>query len=254
MGAAPARGQRQDRTERGSGWLATAGFGRPPVLQHINRRCDNSHPEGSWQLKKILTSEVPEWARGDPLMRWYATEVWGRKIDDDNALFEIMGLQVFQAGLTWRMILARRDAFRQAFHGWRIDRVAAMGPDSVDRLVQDAAIIRNRKKIEACNRQRPAPFSPSNGTTAPFVTGFTMCFRATDLGELPESPPRLIQVHGTRDSPDVAYGQRPHRAALMSTVGRPHHERIIFQFIPSLSRDRPGLVAGQGAARRTCVM
>ena len=94
--------------------------------------------------------EVPDWARGDPLREWYATEVWGKRVHDDDALFEIMSLQVFQAGLSWRMILARRDAFRNAFHGWRIDRVAGMGPDSVDRLVEDASIIRNRKKIEAC--------------------------------------------------------------------------------------------------------
>ena len=94
--------------------------------------------------------EVPEWARGNPLMEWYATEVWGRRTNDDDALFEVMSLQVFQAGLTWRMVLARRDAFRKAFLGWRIQEVAGMGPGMVDALVQDATIIRNRGKIEAC--------------------------------------------------------------------------------------------------------
>ena len=94
--------------------------------------------------------EVPEWAAGDPLMEWYATEVWGRRVDSDDALFENMNLQVFQAGLTFRMILARRDAFRKAFHGWRIDKVADMGPQDVQRLTEDASIIRNRRKIEAC--------------------------------------------------------------------------------------------------------
>ena len=66
--------------------------------------------------------EVPEWAQGDPLMEWYATEVWGKRVADDDALFENMNLQIFQAGLNWRMILARRDAFREAFHGWRVDK------------------------------------------------------------------------------------------------------------------------------------
>ena len=94
--------------------------------------------------------EVPKWARGDPLMEWYATEVWGQWVDDDDALFEIMALQVFQAGLNWRMILVRRDAFRKAFHGWSIGKVAGMGPRDVTRLLKDASIIRNRKKIEAC--------------------------------------------------------------------------------------------------------
>jgi DNA-3-methyladenine glycosylase I len=94
--------------------------------------------------------EMPEWARGDPLMEWYATEVWGRQVEDDDALFEVMSLQVFQAGLNWRMILARRDAFRNAFHHWRIDDVAAMGPGHIEDLLKDASIIRNRKKVEAC--------------------------------------------------------------------------------------------------------
>ena len=94
--------------------------------------------------------EMPWWAVGDPLMEWYATEIWGKRVEDDDALFEIMSLQVFQAGLSWRMILSRRDAFRGAFRGWLIDEVAAMGPDTVERLLQDASIIRNRKKVEAC--------------------------------------------------------------------------------------------------------
>lgn len=94
--------------------------------------------------------EIPWWANGDPLMEWYATEIWGKRLEDDNSLFEVMGLQIFQAGLNWRMILARRDAFRKALHGWRIDEVAGIGPEDVERLMGDATIIRNRKKIEAC--------------------------------------------------------------------------------------------------------
>ena len=86
----------------------------------------------------------------EELEEWYSKQVWGKRTSLDDALFENMGLQVFQAGLTWRMILARRDAFRDAFNGWNIDAVAAMGPDTVEALVEDKAIIRNRKKIEAC--------------------------------------------------------------------------------------------------------
>ena len=93
---------------------------------------------------------APRRAGMDELEEWYSQQVWGKRASQDDALFENMGLQVFQAGLTWRMILARRDAFRDAFIGWNIDAVAAMGPDTVDALVKDAAIIRNRKKIEAC--------------------------------------------------------------------------------------------------------
>ena len=64
-------------------------------------------------------------------MEWYATEVWGKRVTDDDALFENMNLQIFQAGLNWRMILARRDAFREAFHEWQIDKVAGMSTHDV---------------------------------------------------------------------------------------------------------------------------
>jgi DNA-3-methyladenine glycosylase I len=89
-------------------------------------------------------------AHADPLRQWYSTEIWGKRAQDDDALFEVMSLQVFQAGLTWNLILSRRDAFRRAFEGWQIDRVAAMGPPAIESMLQDRGIIRNRKKIEAC--------------------------------------------------------------------------------------------------------
>ena len=88
--------------------------------------------------------------RAASLREWYTREVWGRRAKDDDALFEVMSLQVFQAGLTWNMVLARRDAFRAAFKHWNVDAVADLGPDSVELMVRDSSIIRNRKKIEAC--------------------------------------------------------------------------------------------------------
>ncbi len=84
----------------------------------------------------------------DPLRDWYVNTIWGRRATEDDALFEVMSLQVFQAGLTWKMILDKRDAFRRAFAGWKIDAVAAFGPEDVERLQQDGGIIRNRLKIE----------------------------------------------------------------------------------------------------------
>ena len=84
-----------------------------------------------------------------PHQEWYSEEIWGKRASDDDALFEVMSLQVFQAGLTWRMVLERRDGFRRAFAGWKIDDVAQMGPDDVERLRKDPGIIRNRQKIQA---------------------------------------------------------------------------------------------------------
>ena len=101
-----------------------------------------SHPDAD--------PEVSQSAKGDPLRTWYSTTIWGKRQEDDDALFEVMSLQVFQAGLTWSMVLQRRDAFRSAFRGWKVDEVANMDPEAVDSLVEDASIIRNRRKIEAC--------------------------------------------------------------------------------------------------------
>ena len=93
--------------------------------------------------------EANERISGDHLREWYSKEVWGQRASDDDALFEVMSLQVFQAGLTWKMVLSRRDSFRAAFAGWKIDAVSAMGPEDVTRLREDPGIIRNRQKIQA---------------------------------------------------------------------------------------------------------
>ena len=63
----------------------------------------------------------------DPLRDWYVNTIWGKRVDDDDSLFEVMSLQVFQAGLTWRMILNKRDGFRSAFDNWSISTVAGFG-------------------------------------------------------------------------------------------------------------------------------
>ena len=85
----------------------------------------------------------------DPLMDWYVNTVWGKRVGDDDTLFEVMSLQVFQAGLTWRMILNKRDGFRSAFGNWNIKTVAGFGPAEVEALRNNPSIIRNRLKIQA---------------------------------------------------------------------------------------------------------
>ena len=88
-------------------------------------------------------------APADPLRDWYVNTIWGKRVSDDDTLFEVMSLQVFQAGLTWRMILNKRDGFRAAFGSWNIETVAGFGPVEVESLRNDPAIIRNRLKIQA---------------------------------------------------------------------------------------------------------
>ena len=85
----------------------------------------------------------------DPMRDWYVNTIWGKQVDDDDVLFEVMSLQVFQAGLTWRMILNKRDGFRAAFDDWSVRSVAGFGPAQVEALREDHRIIRNRLKIQA---------------------------------------------------------------------------------------------------------
>jgi DNA-3-methyladenine glycosylase I len=89
------------------------------------------------------------WAGSDPLYLDYHDRDWGQPLRDDDALFEMLALEGFQAGLAWITILRKRDAFRQAFANFRIESVAQFDDGDVARLMADAGIVRNRAKIEA---------------------------------------------------------------------------------------------------------
>ena len=91
----------------------------------------------------------PTWASHDELLRSYYDTEWGLPVHDEAGVFERLVLEGFQAGLSWRTVLAKREAFREAFEGLIPDRVAAFTTDDVDRLLSAPGIIRNRRKIEA---------------------------------------------------------------------------------------------------------
>ncbi len=86
---------------------------------------------------------------GDPLYRQYHDEEWGAPVHDDLKIFEFLVLEAFQAGLSWRTILHKRENFRKAFSGFDFDRVAKFNARDTARLLNDAGIVRNRAKIEA---------------------------------------------------------------------------------------------------------
>ena len=81
--------------------------------------------------------------------RVYHDREWGQPVRDRRGLFERMSLEAFQSGLSWLTILRKREGFRQAFVDFEPEAVAAFGADDVRRLLSDAAIVRNRAKIEA---------------------------------------------------------------------------------------------------------
>lgn len=91
----------------------------------------------------------PTWASHDELLRSYYDTEWGLPIHNEAGVFERLVLEGFQAGLSWRTVLAKREAFRQAFDGFVPDRVAAFTSDDVDHLVSTPGIIHNRRKIDA---------------------------------------------------------------------------------------------------------
>jgi DNA-3-methyladenine glycosylase I len=87
------------------------------------------------------------WAGNDPLYIKYHDEEWGKPIHDDKKLFEFLVLESAQAGLSWITILRRRAGYRKAFADFDVEKVAAFTDEDVERLMQDASIIRNRGKI-----------------------------------------------------------------------------------------------------------
>lgn len=92
------------------------------------------------------------WAEGNPIMRDYHDGEWGVPEHDPRALWETLMLEGFQAGLSWEIILRKRDAFRRAFAEFDPRKVAAFGADDIERLMGDAGIVRARAKIEATIR------------------------------------------------------------------------------------------------------
>lgn len=104
----------------------------------------------------------------------YHDTEWGFPVSDDHRLFEKICLEGFQSGLSWWTILRKRDAFRSAFAGFDFEAVARFGPDDVERLVQDAGIVRHRGKIEAtiANARAACELVDSEGSLAAYVWRF----------------------------------------------------------------------------------
>ena len=89
------------------------------------------------------------WGAGDPVNMAYHDTEWGMHVRGESAYLERLTLEAFQSGLSWLTILNKRPAFREVFHGFDAEAIAAFGPDDVERLMQEPRIVRNRLKIEA---------------------------------------------------------------------------------------------------------
>lgn len=98
----------------------------------------------------------PAWAATTDLLRHYYDTEWGMPVRDEQGLFERLSLEAFQAGLSWELVLRKREGFRAAFAGFDPERVAEFGEGDVEKLLENPEIIRNRRKIEAVIRNARA--------------------------------------------------------------------------------------------------
>ena len=122
-----------------------------------------------------MTGKRCSWAGDDALLIEYHDNEWGVPLETDDELFERMTLEIFQAGLSWRLILKKRDALKKAFNGFSIERVASFTARDVARLLKDESIIRNRLKIESTveNARRLEKMAGEDESFADFISTLT---------------------------------------------------------------------------------
>ncbi len=116
-----------------------------------------------------------EWPGDDPQMIRYHDQEWGLPVHDDRKWFEFIVLDAFQAGLSWKTVLHKREAFRQVFFGFDPQRVAGMSEEDIAAAMANPAIIRNRLKIRAAvkNARMFLRLQDTHGSFDDYIWGFT---------------------------------------------------------------------------------
>jgi DNA-3-methyladenine glycosylase I len=136
------------------------------------------------------------WATSAPEYVAYHDEEWGQPVSGDDAVFERLALEGFQSGLSWLTILRKRPAFRAAFAGFSIPRVADFTDADVRRLLADSGIVRNRAKIEATVANARAALALPDGLAA-LVGGFAPTGRRRPprrLADVPATSPESVAM------------------------------------------------------------
>ncbi len=121
-------------------------------------------------------------------MQIYHDTEWGVPCHDDRAMFELLTLEGAQAGLSWRTVLVRREAYRAAYHGFDIGLVAAMTDDALEALLADSALIRNRLKIFSVRENARAALALPEGLGRylwSFIGGVPVRNRPADRAAVP---------------------------------------------------------------------
>ncbi|MFJ4700119.1 DNA-3-methyladenine glycosylase I [Streptomyces sp. NPDC088768] len=190
------------------------------------------------------------WGLSAPDYLGYHDEEWGRPVLGDDALFERLSLEAFQSGLSWLTILRRRPAFRTAFDDFKLTAVAAYGPAERARLLSDAGIIRNARKIDAvlANARLLAGWAPGELTTylwsfAPAPDSRPAPRTTADVPAVTEESTALakgLKKQGVRFvGPTTAY-------ALMQACGLVDDHLVACAARGRGRADRPGREPGEG--------
>ena len=161
------------------------------------------------------------WCGDDPLYRAYHDDEWGRELRGDDAVFELLSLEGFQAGLSWLTILRKREAFRAAFAGFSIERVAGFDEHDVERLLGDAGIVRHRGKIEATIGNAVAALEIEGGLSE-LVWSFApppRPRRPAARGEMPAATPESTALSKELRAPRLPL-RRPDDRVCVHAVGR----------------------------------
>jgi DNA-3-methyladenine glycosylase I len=164
----------------------------------------------------------PVWASTDPLMREYYDTEWGLPVRDEQGLYERISLEAFQAGLSWATILRKRPAFRAAFANFHPETVAAFTETDVERLLQDAGIVRNRLKIRAAITNARATIAlRDEGGLVDFVWQFQPASTPTPLtyADVPTTSAESIALSKALRKKGFAFVGPTTMFALMEAIG-----------------------------------
>jgi len=143
----------------------------------------------------MQTPNTCNWPGNDPLMIAYHDNEWGVPLHDDHKLFEFMILDAFQAGLSWKTILHRREGFRNVFDGFDAVKIADYTEEKIQGLMQDTRIIRNQAKIRSTVSNAQAflnvqkEFGSFDKYIWQFTGGTTLYNNWTDLKQIPAKSP-----------------------------------------------------------------
>ncbi len=164
----------------------------------------------------------PVWAAHDELLRHYYDTEWGMPVRDERGLYERLSLEAFQSGLSWATILRKRENFRAAFANFIPDEVARFDASQVARLMADAGIVRNRRKVEATITNARATLAlREQGGLVDFIWGFRpdRTPEPRHFSEVPTSSPESVALSKALKQAGFAHVGPTTMFALMEAVG-----------------------------------